>query len=52
MVIKVIYKSKNIISELDDKIRATLERAGMKWYAQGYNLTNHERDICFDVASD
>ncbi len=51
MVIKVSYRGKLDV-ELDRKIQAALEGIGAKWYAQGFDLVIHERDICFDYESD
>jgi len=45
---KVIYDGQ-LDEDVDDLIRNTLEGIGAKWYAQGYNFTTNERDICFDL---
>ncbi len=34
--------------ELDGIINKALTDAGLKWYAQGYDLESKKRDICFD----
>jgi len=46
--IRVIYDG-GLDEKLDKLIRKTMEGIGAKWYAQGYDLTSNERDICFDL---
>jgi len=45
--IRVIYDG-GLDEKLDKLIRKTMEDIGAEWYAQGYDLTFNERDICFD----
>lgn len=35
--------------EMDKKITGLLEGIGAKWYAQGTNIYEKEREICFDL---
>jgi len=47
--IEVTYKAEEIDTDIDDKIKKTMEDVGAKWYAQGYDLQKKVRDICFDL---
>jgi len=46
--IRVIYDG-GLDEKLDNLIREIMEGIGAKWYAQGYNLTSNERDVCFNL---
>ncbi len=46
--IKVTYPGPLDI-EVDKKITDALESIGAEWWAQGTNLMNQERDICFGL---
>ena len=46
--IKIIYNGK-MNTKLDKEITGAIESIGGKWYAQGYDFTKDERDICFDI---
>jgi len=46
--IKITYPAP-MDSEKDSTITKLMESIGAKWYAQGTNLIEKERDICFDL---
>ena len=48
MKFRVKVSFEGFSERLDHKIKDALKGIGLKWYAQGYNLANGERDICFD----
>ncbi len=54
--IKVIYDAPNghhsINTKLDQKIYQAMESIDATWYAQGVNLEDGKREICFDVEVD
>jgi len=47
-IIRVIYDG-GLDEKPDKLIRKTMEGIGAKRYAQGYDLTSNERDVCFDL---
>jgi len=46
--IRVIYEGA-LDRNLDKLIKKTMEGIGAEWYAQGYNMTSNQRDVCFDL---
>lgn len=46
--IKITYKSKEIIPELDQLFEKALEPWGFHRWASGYGYGNQERDLAFD----
>lgn len=54
--IKVVYDAPNghhsIYTQLDQKIYQAMKSINAKWYAQGVNLEDGKRDICFDIEVD
>ena len=46
--IKVVYDGP-FDKEVDKAIMDCMEGIGAEWYAQGYDFTKNERDICFDL---
>lgn len=49
--LKVYYDSEDINTELDKDIEKVIKPFGYKWYASGYDLTKHKRDLAFDKSS-
>lgn len=49
--IEVTYNISEVkdIRAIDNFIRKLIKSIGGKWYAQGANLDNGMRDICFDL---
>jgi hypothetical protein len=47
--IKIEYMSEHIIEEFDEIIKKKMRNINVLWYAQGYNLEEKKRDICFDL---
>jgi len=37
-----------INEKLDEKIKEYLKQLNAEWYAQGWDVENKKRDICFD----
>jgi len=46
--IKIFYKGQPS-KAVDDEIQAAMDKIGAEWYAEGYNIPENERDICFDL---
>lgn len=46
--LKVFYDSKDINTKLDKAIEDAIKPFGYKWWASGYNLVDHKRDLAFD----
>ena len=46
--LKVYYDSEDINTELDKAIVKAIKLFGYKWWASGYNLIEHKRDLAFD----
>jgi len=47
-IIKIQY-SGEINMDLDAILKCSMEVIGARWYAQGYDLTDNMRDLCFDI---
>jgi hypothetical protein len=48
MILKFKVKYRGLNKTFDKKLTKTLTEAGFQWYAQGFNLEDGQREICFE----
>lgn len=49
LTIRITYSApEKMLSDIDKGLIESLESAGYSWYAQGYDFTTNQRDLCFD----